>query len=42
MTQLLGYETRGEPSRVYRLEKAIYGLKQFPHAWLTSLVLVIA
>ena len=31
--QALGYEIEGQEDKVYRLRKAIYGLKQAPCAW---------
>ena len=28
-----GYEVEGQEDKVYRLRKALYGMKQAPHAW---------
>lgn len=37
MQQPPGFEDAQHPSYVYRLHKAIYGLKQSPHAWYSRL-----
>jgi hypothetical protein len=37
MSQPLGYEDPAFPNHVCKLEKAIYGLKQAPHAWYSRL-----
>jgi len=31
--QPLGFAVAGEEDKVYRLRKAVYGLRQAPHAW---------
>ena len=42
MVQPPEYEIQGEPSRVYRLKKAIYGLKQSPRAWFEKFCTIVA
>jgi hypothetical protein len=37
MRQTPGYEDTQHPNYICRLDKAIYGLKQAPHAWYSRL-----
>jgi len=37
-----GYEVQGEIENVYKLKKAIYGLKQSPQAWFDKFSIIIA
>jgi hypothetical protein len=37
MRQPLGYEDKLHPHYLYKLDKAIYGMKQAPHAWYSHL-----
>jgi histone deacetylase 1/2 len=37
MRQPLGYEDKGKPNHICKLDKALYGLKQAPRAWYSRL-----
>lgn len=37
MTQPSGFLSPSYPNNVYKLKKAIFGLKQLPHLWYTEL-----
>lgn len=38
MTQPVGFEKKGEEHKVYKLLKALYGLRQAPRAWYSRLI----